>query len=319
MNDLPVTIEVVQGDVLDFAADILALKYAQHFYGADEAVSSLLIARGVAKKGSMQPQPGLHVWIDSRGALLSPWVLFVGVPNVWELSYSEIENFIFRALSVVAQDCPNAKHVAITLNGPGTGLDEIEALYSEVRGIVRSVESGKSPAKLTRITIVNRHASRVARLQAALSQLTLAPRVPAPRTASSPTSMPPIPIPPTSAPVPASAAFLVHRSPEPAPSNLQSAEQVELKPRAFVAMPFAPEMEDVFYYGIQNPVRQLGYVCERCSSLRRPNRCASTCRASEAFNTRASRTLRLGSLTSSRTCLPAKSPDLSNATLIVYW
>jgi len=28
-------------------------------------------------------------------------------------------------------------------------------------------------------------------------------------------------------------------------------------------MPFAPEMEDVFYYGIQTPVRQLGYICER--------------------------------------------------------
>jgi nucleoside 2-deoxyribosyltransferase len=28
-------------------------------------------------------------------------------------------------------------------------------------------------------------------------------------------------------------------------------------------MPFSEEMEDVFYYGIQNPVRQLGYVCER--------------------------------------------------------
>ena len=28
-------------------------------------------------------------------------------------------------------------------------------------------------------------------------------------------------------------------------------------------MPFSSEMEDVFYFGIQNPVRQLGYICER--------------------------------------------------------
>lgn len=28
-------------------------------------------------------------------------------------------------------------------------------------------------------------------------------------------------------------------------------------------MPFATEMEDVYYYGIQNPVRQLGFICER--------------------------------------------------------
>jgi hypothetical protein len=46
-------------------------------------------------------------------------------------------------------------------------------------------------------------------------------------------------------------------------ATLQSAATVENKPRAFVAMPFSDDMEDVFYYGIQNPVRQLGYICER--------------------------------------------------------
>jgi hypothetical protein len=44
---------------------------------------------------------------------------------------------------------------------------------------------------------------------------------------------------------------------------MEDADRVENKPRVFVAMPFAPEMEDVFYYGIQSPVRQLGYICER--------------------------------------------------------
>jgi nucleoside 2-deoxyribosyltransferase len=28
-------------------------------------------------------------------------------------------------------------------------------------------------------------------------------------------------------------------------------------------MPFSADMEDVFYYGIQKPVRELGYICER--------------------------------------------------------
>jgi len=28
-------------------------------------------------------------------------------------------------------------------------------------------------------------------------------------------------------------------------------------------MPFSSDMEDVFYYGIQNAVRELGYICER--------------------------------------------------------
>lgn len=32
---------------------------------------------------------------------------------------------------------------------------------------------------------------------------------------------------------------------------------------AFVAMPFNPHMKDVFYFGIQGPVRDAGLVCER--------------------------------------------------------
>ena len=40
MSDSNLIVEVVQGDVLDFAADVLALKYAQHYYGSDQAVST---------------------------------------------------------------------------------------------------------------------------------------------------------------------------------------------------------------------------------------------------------------------------------------
>jgi hypothetical protein len=35
------------------------------------------------------------------------------------------------------------------------------------------------------------------------------------------------------------------------------------KPHVFVAMPFAETMDDVFYYGIQGPVKAAGFLCER--------------------------------------------------------
>jgi hypothetical protein len=35
------------------------------------------------------------------------------------------------------------------------------------------------------------------------------------------------------------------------------------KPHAFVAMAFAPELEDTYHYGIQGPVRAAGLLCER--------------------------------------------------------
>lgn len=37
----------------------------------------------------------------------------------------------------------------------------------------------------------------------------------------------------------------------------------EAKPKIFVAMPFKEEMDDVYFYGIQESVRKLGFLCER--------------------------------------------------------
>jgi hypothetical protein len=39
------------------------------------------------------------------------------------------------------------------------------------------------------------------------------------------------------------------------------------KPFIFVAMPFAEEMDDVFYYGIQKPIKEAGFLCERADEL----------------------------------------------------
>jgi len=36
-----------------------------------------------------------------------------------------------------------------------------------------------------------------------------------------------------------------------------------VKAHAFIAMPFTKEMDDVFYYGIRQPVRSAGLLCER--------------------------------------------------------
>lgn len=37
----------------------------------------------------------------------------------------------------------------------------------------------------------------------------------------------------------------------------------DLKPHVFVAMPFSPDIDDVFYLGIHEPARDAQYLCER--------------------------------------------------------
>src|SRR5438046_1502300 len=50
-------------------------------------------------------------------------------------------------------------------------------------------------------------------------------------------------------------------------STTRTVERAEIisaeKAHVFVAMPFMKEMDDVFYYGIQQPVHCAGFLCER--------------------------------------------------------
>jgi hypothetical protein len=170
MSDSNTAIDIIEGDVLDFRADVLGLKYAQNNYGSDGAVSSLLVKGGV-DAANIRPSPGEHVWIDSRSLLPSGHVLFIGVPPLMNFRYSQIEQFAFDILRISGQDLPDAQHIAITLHGAGYGLDEVEALYSELRGLTNALHAGKGPAHLARISIVERKRDRVQRLRTALAEV----------------------------------------------------------------------------------------------------------------------------------------------------
>ncbi len=275
MSDSNLVVEIVQGDVLEFAADVLALKYAQHYYGSDQAVSEVLLKNGVAAD-ELKPTLGNYALVDSSRVLRCPHVLFVGVPPLLEFGYPEIENWAHRAIAIVAEHYPGAVHVAMTLHGPGFGLDEIEALHAEIRGVLSAAREAAKSGRAIRVSIVERAAARVERLQSALSKIIAESgrggSDASDRAAPAPTASDEFDV---ALPEPITVRHSLRlklRRPGKTPdaadveeesATLQSAAQVENKPRAFVAMPFSDEMEDVFYYGIQNPVRQLGYVCER--------------------------------------------------------
>jgi hypothetical protein len=274
MSDERIKIEIVEGDVLEFSADVLALKYAQHYYGSDAAVSQRLVKKGVAAEDKLQPATGKWVWVKPGKAMPSKRVLLVGVPQLIKFGYTEIADWAKQVIALCARDYPEAEHIAITLHGPGFGLDEIEALHAELRGIVNAVEAREVPPALRRVSIVERKPARVERLQAAFDELKengskfgyYADALASPHFGERLEKAP-------EAGLGALKKRGVRRGGRPggripSPDETSAAEQkdaaqVERKPRAFVAMPFAAEMEDVFYYGIQSPVRQLGYICER--------------------------------------------------------
>jgi hypothetical protein len=157
-------IRVLQGDALEISADVLVLKHAQNLYGVDELVVRRLEATNLVVLDAL-PKPNDVKLVDTRGQLAAKSVLFVGVVPLHRFRYEAIREFSKRALNSLAEVRPAASHVAFTLHGVGTGLDEAEAFRAEIAGILDAVETGDCPSGIKVVTIVERDAGRAGRLQ----------------------------------------------------------------------------------------------------------------------------------------------------------
>ncbi|MDQ3818644.1 MAG: hypothetical protein M3362_13335 [Acidobacteriota bacterium] len=234
-----IILSIEAGDALKFQADVLALKYAQAFYGVDEAVAQRLSIEDDDLALSL-PRVYSFCLFPSKKAISAKAVLFVSVPSLDQFGYQEIREFGRKVLISLAGAAPEIRHLCLTINGPGYGLDEIEAFESEVAGILDAIKSGDFPQELQRITIIERNAARASRLSEVLARLL-------------PSGL-----------VEVGKGGEIKELGEKANERLQSVGyDSENKQHVFVAMPFAEEMDDIFHYGIQGAVKAAGFLCER--------------------------------------------------------
>jgi hypothetical protein len=230
-------IRVVQGDVFEIPADVLVLKYAQALYGVDRLVVDQLEARGLKVRATLPKPDGVRLE-ETKGGLAAKSVLFVGVVSLRTFGYEAIREFSRRALISLAGANSATSHVAFTLHGAGYGLDEAEAFRSELAGILDAVEAGDGLGAIKLITIIERDAGRAGRLQVLLRAILR-------KSAAAP-------------------AFAEHTIVPAELERVRSAGALsQTKPHVFVAMPFAPEFDDLFHYGIEKAVNAAGYLCER--------------------------------------------------------
>ncbi len=222
-------ISVCNADVLDFPCSVLVLKYAQAWHGADLAVSSEL---GIGRSWDQFLEPGEFKLIDTAQKLPASFVLFEGVAELGQLNYSRIRSFGRNAILHVNEVASHAKHVAMTIHGVHIGMDERECFLSQLAGVVETLSRKNILPHLEELSFVEKNAARAKRLTKLLSEN----YQPAKKVEARIELSPP----------------------------LQSAGSSETeKPHIFVAMPFSPDMEDVFIFGIQGPVQEAGYLCER--------------------------------------------------------
>jgi hypothetical protein len=235
-------------DAISFPCDVLILKYARYLYGLDRAVFQLL-TRGQEPMENLLPDIGSYAVFNTNGKLSANQVMFIGTNRLGVFHYNEIRLFARQALEFCASKADKATTIALTLHGVNYGLDEKEALYAEIIGLSEAISSGKFPRSLQFIYILERDEDRAHRLLETLQEMA-DPLSGVPLTSRQPTE---------NDRKRENASIIIFDENTPIEEIRRPGE----KPSIFVAMPFLEEMSDVFYFGIQKPIEQEGYLCER--------------------------------------------------------
>ena len=231
-------ISVKNADVCKFPCDVLVLKYAQAWHGADLAVATDLRLGAGWSLDADYVAAGDYKFVETEGKIKPNYVLIEGVPRLRQLDYVLIRNFSKKALFHLQKEMPDARHIAMPMHGVNFGMDERESFLSQLAGTLEALSVQSILPKLEELTFVEKNAGRAQRLQQLVEE-NYFPRETFPRETAQQDQVK------MTAPV--------------ASAGASSNE----KPHVFVAMPFSPDFEDVYIFGIQGPVQEAGLLCER--------------------------------------------------------
>lgn len=233
-------------DVREFKADVLVLKYAQGNYGVDRIVSYDLNKEGKLDLRKISPTIGDFAFVKNVGTTKFDNILFIGVPHLDEFGYKEIREFTKDALDILSEKKPNATHIAMTIHGAGYGLDENQAIISQFAGLFEGLQSGDFPKGLEKVSIIENDHERLSRLRKVIDGH-LRIYKPIKRNGDDWTYT----------------IELAKLKTSESKKIIAASRDDETKKHIFVAMPFNEQLSDTFYYGIQKPIKEHDFLCER--------------------------------------------------------
>jgi hypothetical protein len=234
-----VDIAVSNTNIIQVAADLLVLKHADGFYGADKAVAKILGFNGHIKVGDSRFFLGKGVAAQE--------VVFLGVGPLGDFRYARIQEFGSRAIKLVRQHHRPIQHLALTVHGPGYGLDSEQSFLSMVAGLV--AEWKRAPNSLEQITVAELSDKRCVLLNSILQErlhefgLVKSVREATVRVAESPEP--------------------IQRRTTKEDNIVQFGTRAEQQPCLFVAMPFSEEFVDEFEIGFHEAAKASAFICER--------------------------------------------------------
>lgn len=157
-----IEIKVEQVDILEIQSDVVVLKYAQDFYGADKAVAKAIFAPNEIQ---FTPSMGGFTFLDSNDSIGSKQALYIDVPPLNLFSYSQIREFSRKAMEILKKELPDCHRIAMTIHGVRMGLDEVECVLSQLGGLFDAIYSDNFPASLESIIFVEINPERAERIE----------------------------------------------------------------------------------------------------------------------------------------------------------
>jgi hypothetical protein len=175
--------------------------------------------------------------------------MFLGTVDLFDFDYDQMRLFSRRALQILVQQGVTLDVLTTTVHGGGYGLDVGEAAQSLVLGFSEGLMK-HAAGKVRKICFVDRGESVVRLISAAIGELGVGHRfetIQPPRTDEKRSF--------TSGDRLAAENW--------ADAKRRADAMQTPKEHVFVAMPFSEQFEDVYEFGIYNPVRSCGYICEK--------------------------------------------------------
>ena len=219
--------QVELGDALLVHGDLLVLKHAAGFYGVDRCVVDKLLEAGDQPScEEFTLKPGQSLIVRGKKVSKCQHIMFLGTVALPKFGYEEMQEFARQSIFHLQEQLPGTRTIVTTIHGAGYGLDPTESLFHLAKGFAEGVAS--TGIGVEQITFAETNARRAASLKEKINDGLLE-----------------------------SLNFATH--------SRTAALKVEIvqKPHVFVAMPFSDDFEDVWQFGIYEPIRRCGLICEK--------------------------------------------------------
>jgi hypothetical protein len=236
MNEL--RISLLHRNVLQVACSMLFVKHIEGTMSPPE------LAINEATDGGLQRvygerEKGDHIELWSKSGLPFPSIYVLNFhKDDLPFTYTSVDTYARRIWKVATSDrsggLPNITSIATVVHGPGAGLDTSEAMETLLTAFAGELQLGQRLGDLREIILVEKDESIFQRLRERLEHLENKGIV-----ASDGKAM-----------------FL-------RPCDLKPAGTKGSLRHLFVAMPYAKEFNNTYYFGIKGPVEQRDRQCER--------------------------------------------------------